>query len=204
MHLKATPPLALAGLLALGACQKPPTREIAAAEASVDAARKAGADRYAVERWREAEGALQAARDKIQAKDYRGAISSANEASEKARSAVQAVQSARALARSAVLLSRAEIEAVLEEVEAVRQEASTAKVPDEAFAEIEPQLAEAREAFGRIGETLDRGEPLEAQKGAAELKAQSAGLPEAFRQARAKWEEEHPAKPARRPPRRQP
>ena len=60
-------------------------------------------------------------------------------------------------------------------------------------------MAEAREAFGRVGETLDRGEPLEAQKAASELKAQVAGLAEAFRQARAKWEEEHPAKPARRP-----
>jgi hypothetical protein len=199
MHLKATAPLALAGLLALAACQQPPSREIAAAEAAVEAARKAGADRYAVERWREAESALQAARNKVQAKDYRGAFSSANEASEKARSAVQAVQSARALARSAVLLSRAEIEAVLEEVDTIRQEAATAKLPDEAFAGVEPQLAEAREAFGRIGETLERGEPLEAQKAAAELKAQVAGLPEAFRQARVKWEEEHPARPARRP-----
>lgn len=185
-------------LLAGMACQQPPNREIAAAETAVGAARQAGADRYAVERWREAETALQSARDKVVARDYRGAISSANDASEKARSAVQAVQSARALARSAVLLSRAEVEALLEEVEGLRQEALTAKVPDEAFASVEPQLAEAREALTRIGETLERGEPLEAQKAAVELKAQSAGLPEAFRQARTAWEAEHPVKARRK------
>jgi chromosome segregation ATPase len=188
--LKAT--ALVVGVLLAVACQQPPTREITAAEAAVEAARKAGADHYAADRWREAEAALRAARDKIQAKDYRGALSSANEASEKSRSAVQAVQSARALARSAVQLARAEIEAEIEEVDAIRQEAANAKVSDEAFAGVEPQLAEAREALARVGETLEHGEPLEAQKAAAELKAQAAGLPEAYRQARAAWEEAHP------------
>jgi hypothetical protein len=190
--------LAAGAVLLSAACQQPPTREINAAEAALEAARKAGADRYAVDRWREAEAALQAARDKVQAKDYRGAFSSANEASEKARSAVQAVQSARNLARSAVQLARAEIEAEIEEVDAVRQEAAAAKVPDEAFASVEPQLAEAREALARIGETLDRGEPLEAQKAAAELKAQAANLPEAYRQARVTWEAANPPKGRRK------
>jgi hypothetical protein len=191
--------LLAAGSALLGtACQQPPTREITAAEVSLEAARKAGAERYAVDRWREAEAALQAARDKVQAKDYRGAISSANEASEKSRSAVQAVQAARGLARSAVLLARAEIEAELEEVDAIRQEAATAKVPDEAFASVEPQLAEAREALARVGETLERGEPLEAQKTASELKAQAANLPEAYRQARVTWEAANPPRGRRR------
>jgi hypothetical protein len=189
---------AVLAALATAACQQPPTREITAAEAAVKAAKDAGADRYAVDRWREAESALQAARDKVAAKDYRGAFSSANEAAEKARGAVQAVQAARGLARSAVVLARAETETLIEEVDAIRQEAATAKIPDEAFAEVEPQLAEAREALTRVGETAERGEPIEAQKAAAELKARVAGLPEAYRQARAAWEEANPAKGRRR------
>jgi hypothetical protein len=200
MHLQTTSRLSLALALALGAaaCGQPPQREIAAAEAALKAARDAGADRYAPERWREAEAALQAARDKVAAKDYRGAFSSANEATEKARAAVQAVQAARGLARSAVVLARAETETLIEEVDAIRQEAATAKVPDEAFASVEPQLAEAREALTRVGETAERGEPIEAQKAAAELKARVTGLPEAYRQARAAWEEAHPAKGRRK------
>ena len=41
-------------LLALSACDQPPTKEIAAAEAQIEQARQAGAERFAPDRWREA------------------------------------------------------------------------------------------------------------------------------------------------------
>jgi hypothetical protein len=121
--------------LALCACDQPPTKEISAAEAQIEEARQAGAERFVPDRWREAQGALATARAKVQAKDYRAALSAAND------------------------------------------------------------------AVQRVADTLAKGDVLEAQKAAAELRAQAADLPAAFRDARALWEEEHPPK-GRKPARR--
>jgi len=100
----------------LGACQQPPTREIAAAEAQMEQARQAGADRYAPNQWREAQQALEQARTRIQTKDYRGALSSANEAADKARAAARASLPAKGVVRSSTEMTQAEIRSVLEEV----------------------------------------------------------------------------------------
>ena len=191
--------LALVVPLALTACDQPPAKEIAAAEAQIEQARQAGAERFVPDRWREAEAALGAARAKVQQKDYRGALSAANDAAEKGRGAVQAVAAAKANAKGAAELAQREIGVFLEEIDQLRQEAVTAKVPEEAFAEIQPRVDEIREGVQRVTDTLSRGEVIEAQKAAAELRAQAADLPAAFRDARAQWEEDHPK--GRRPKR---
>src|SRR5258706_15592930 len=92
-------PILAAGFLA--ACDEPPTREVTAAENALALARQAGADRYAAERYHEAEAAIGEAKHKIQEKDYRGALSSATDAAEKARSAAQQAASAKTLGPSA-------------------------------------------------------------------------------------------------------
>ncbi len=184
-------PFFLAALLS-GACGEPPTREIAAAETQIEEARKEGAERYAAERWREATSALTAARARVEQKDYKGALSAANDAAEKARSAKSAAMAARVVARGAAETSLTELTVLFEEVEAIRQEATAAKVPEEAFAELQPRLEEMRQARERTSATLERGDVLEAQKAAAELKAMAAPLPGLFRQAQQRWVAEHP------------
>jgi hypothetical protein len=178
--------------MALVACDQPPTKEIAAAEAQIEQARQAGAEKFVPDRWRDAQAALAAAQAKVQQKDYRGALSAANDAADKGRGAVQAVAAAKANAKGAAELAQREIGVFLEEIDQVRQEAVTAKVPEEAFAEVQPRVDEIREGLQRVSDTLGRGEVIEAQKAAAELRAQAADLPAAFRDARAQWEEEHP------------
>lgn len=188
-------------LLALSACDQPPIKEIAAAEAQIDQARTAGAERFVPDRWREAQAALATARSKVQEKDYRAALSAANDAAEKGRLAVQGVATAKAHAVRAAELAQREIGIFMEEIEQARQEALVAKVPEEAFADVEPRLAEVKEGLQRVADTLAKGDVLEAQKAAAELRAQATDLPAAFRDARAQWEEAHPAK-GRKPARR--
>jgi hypothetical protein len=178
--------------LALAGCDQPPTRELAAAEAQIEQARQAGAEQFVPDRWRDAQGALAAARAKVQQKDYRGALTAANDAAAKGRAAVQAVAAARANARGAAELAQREIAVFLEEIDQLRQEAVAAKVPEEAFAEVQASVEEIREGMQRVADTLGRGEVLEAQRAAAELRAQAADVPAAFRDARAQWEEEHP------------
>jgi hypothetical protein len=198
--VKPRPRLTLAAgvvLAALG-CEQPPTREIEAAQAQVEAARKEGAERHAADRWRDAQASMQAARERLAEKDYRGALSSANAAAERARSAVQAIRSARRLARGTTETTQAEVRVMLEEVDTIRAEAVTAKVPDEAFAEFASRVAEVQSGLERVTRTLE-ADPLQAQTEAAELKARAADLPTSFRQAQAKWQAEHPkGRPRRR------
>lgn len=186
--------------LSLAACDQPPTKEISAAEAQIEQARQAGAERFVPDRWREAQTALATARAKVQEKDYRSALSAANDAAEKGRLAAQGVATAKAHAVRSAELAQREVGIFMEEIEQARQEAIVAKIPDEAFVEIEPRLAEVREGMQRVTDTLAKGDVLEAQKAAAELRAQATDLPAAFRDARAQWEETHPK--GRRPARR--
>jgi hypothetical protein len=178
--------------LLLAGCDQPPTRELQAAEAALQKARDAEAATYVPERLAEAESALAAARSKLAAKDYRGALSSANEAHEKARGAASAAGPAKTLARSAAETAMAEAQSVLDDVGTVRQEATDAKVPEEAFAEHAPREQELREGLEAVARQLAGGDILGAQKAALELKSKSIGLNDAFREARTKWDEEHP------------
>lgn len=172
------------------ACEQPPTREIEAAQAQVDAARKEGAEQYAADRWRDAQASMQAARERVAAKDYRGALSAANAAADRARAAVQSIRAARTLARGRTETAQAEVRAVLEEVDTIRQEAATARIPDDAFTEMAPRVEEVKNDLQRVTRTLQT-DALKAQDEAAELKAKASDLPTAFRQAQAKWEAEH-------------
>src|SRR5262249_19833659 len=131
------PSLRSLALLALGlsltSCDQPPSKEIAAAESSLSRAKEDGAELYAPVGYQEAQKALEAARQKIDEKDYRGALSSATEAADKARMASQQAGAAKTVARGNAEMARAEVQAALDEVQAVQDEAAGEKVPEQAF-----------------------------------------------------------------------
>jgi len=187
----------LAALLAvpLLGCDQPPAKEIAAAETALAQAREAGADRYAADRYREAESALRDAQRKVQERDFRGALSSANEAGERARSALPAAAAARTVAKSATEVALAELQAGLDEVAAIQQDAKDERAPDQLLAELAPRLAEADAQVTTIRGQLEAGQILEAQKAATALKAQMADLPARAREALTAWEAKHPRHP---------
>jgi hypothetical protein len=179
--------LAVFGLALLAAgCDKPPTREIEAAAAQVEAARQQGADKYAADRMKEAEQALATARQQAADENYRAAVASAAKAGERARSAVQAVGAARSLARGRAQVAVTEVKAVLDELDLIGQEAAAAKVPEEAFSELAPQAQEVRESLTRLEEGVEK-DPLLAEASAAELKRRCSDLTTAYRQAQATW-----------------
>lgn len=197
--------LALLPILTLAACDQPPAKEIAAAEAALGQAQKDGADAFAPEQWKAAGAALAQARQKVDAKDYRGALSSAIDASDKAKNAASAAASAKLLAKSAAEVAQAEIQAALDDATAVKEEAAQAKAPDSVFADLEPKLETVRQGLAAIAGTLEKGDLLAAQKAATDLKAQAAPLAQAYRDALTQWQDAHPkgrkpAKPAARKP----
>jgi hypothetical protein len=187
--------LAAPGLLGvLVACDQPPTQEIASAEAAVVAAEKADASTYAPERLQTARAALEQARQRVAARDYRGALSAANDASEKARAAAKSAEAAKRLAESAATLARSEAQIALDEIPPLREEAQKARIPDEAFATVEAEVVTAQALILRVDEALQRADFLGAQKEGEAAKATASALPDKFRQARADWEAAHPPK----------
>src|SRR5262245_26941047 len=133
MRRPATLSLILLLGLAPAACEQPPTKEIAGAESAVQQARAYGASDFAPERFGEAQAALDDAHKRVQAKDYRGALSSALDAAEKSRLASQAATAAKALARNAAEVAEAEVQAALDEVAEIRAQAVKAKIPEAVF-----------------------------------------------------------------------
>ena len=191
-------PLSLAVLLV--GCAQPPTRELTAAETALAEARRAEAEKYASELMEQANAALVAARQRVEQKDYRGALSSAMDAAEKARAAAAAVPSAKMLLKGAAETAQAEAQAALDEVAAIREEAAKAKVPDAAFEAVATAVGEVEAAMKAVADDLAKEDFNAAQKAGAELKTKAAALAAEYRAALDKWLEEHPR--GRRPAKR--
>src|SRR5882672_6896423 len=169
--------LAIAAALLLCSCEEPPNKELAAAEKQVEQARQASAEQYAPARFHEAEAAMEDAHRKVGEKDYRGALSAASDAADKARSAANAAAAAQALTRGAAELAQAEARIALEEAAKVKADAVKAKVPEAAFEELEPRAQKVSQDLESAAATLKRGDLLEAQKASASLKTEATALP---------------------------
>jgi hypothetical protein len=195
----------LIAALAATACGQPPVKEIAAAEQQVESARAIGAERYAPERWRQAEGALALARQKLEGRDYHGALSAANDAAESARQAIEATGPAKSAARNAAEMAVGEVRTMLDRATAERTAALKAGVPKGSLAALDArgqraalQLAGAVKQLG-VG-NLEYVEPL-----LADLRTEVTPLAELYRDVRTRWEARHPRRgrgPASRRPSR--
>ena len=185
----------LAAGLIVCACDQPPTKEIAAAEAALAAAEEQGAAKYAPERLEAARVALQEAQRRVQAKDYRGALSAAGEAGEKARATGKSAEAAKQLAESAAESARDEARILLDEVPPLKDAATEAKVAPEAFTEPDAELAAVQALLASCDQALERKDFLAARTQAEEARGRARVLPERFSQARSDWEAAHPKKP---------
>jgi len=187
-------------VLLLGACEQPPFKEIAAAEAALAVARKADAQRFATDRYQEAQVALEAARKKLERKDYRGALSAASDAAERSKEAVQVAEVAKAFVRNASETARVEAQEMLDSLDAVREEARRARVPARVFASLEAEREEAVRAIKALSEAIDRGQLAESQERAVALRTRITPLPGRYRVALEKSRAAHrtrrPIKPA--------
>lgn len=100
-------------LIALG-CGEPPQREIDQAQAAIEVAVSAGAERFATEALVSARTALMQARDAVNQRDYKLALSHALDSREKAQTATRAAGEARTALRQKVEASLAAVTALHE------------------------------------------------------------------------------------------
>ena len=135
-------------------CADPPNKEMNQAQGAIDAARAAGADRFASAELAAAVDALKRSEDAVAAGDYRQALSHAIDSRERAQSAARmAVDfradarglAERAIAEAATLVSRAQ--AQLRDPDVARANARPLQEPGAIVAAAETKLQEARSAL---------------------------------------------------------
>ncbi len=146
--------LALITAILSASCAEPPSKEMNQAQGAIDAARAAGAEKFAAAEFAAAAEALKRSEEAVAAGDYRQALSHALDSRERAQDAAkQAVdaradargQAERAIAEVATLLSRAQ--AQLKDADVARLNPRTLKAPRSTVAAAETMLQEARAAL---------------------------------------------------------
>jgi len=135
-------------------CAEPPNKEMNQAQGAIDAARAAGADKFAAAEFTAAQDALKKSEQAVADGDYRQALSHALDSRERAQNAAKLAvdgradargQAERAIAEVATLLSRAH--AQLKDADVARLNPRTLQGPRSTIADTENMLQEARTAL---------------------------------------------------------
>jgi hypothetical protein len=146
--------LALITAILSASCAEPPHKEMNQAQGAIDAARAAGADRFAATEFTAAEDALKRSEEAAAAGDYRQALNHALDSRERAQSAAKMAvegradargQAERAIAEVATLLSRALLQ--LKDPDIARLNGRELKEPRATVAAAATKLQEARTAL---------------------------------------------------------
>jgi len=156
----ATRILTLAFALAAGACAEPPNKEMHQAQGAIEAARAAGAERYAATELAAAVKALAQADTAATQRDYRLALNHALDSRERAQSAAREAATGRASARSRAERLLAEVTTALATATGRLEAAQTAKLADDVLAAPRDQIAAVQKAVQEAGTALGREDYL--------------------------------------------
>jgi hypothetical protein len=146
--------LALITAILSVSCAEPPSKEMNQAQGAIDAARAAGADKFASIEFNAAIEALKRSEEAVAARDYRQALNHALDSRERAQNAAKLAvegradargQAERGIAEVATLLSRAR--AQLKDPDIARVNPPQLKAPRATIAAAEGMLQEARTAL---------------------------------------------------------
>jgi hypothetical protein len=186
--LRAVRLLALIIAVLSASCAEPPHKEMNQAQGAIDAARAAGAEKFAAEEFAAAVEALKRSDDAVTAGDYRQALSHAMDSRERAQAAAKMAVDGRADARGlaeraitevATLLTQAQ--AQLKNLDLARLPASALQKPRATVAAGEKMLQEARTAlqtedYPNVTKALN-GTAIELQAALKEIDAAASSRP---------------------------
>jgi hypothetical protein len=175
-------------LLSAG-CAEPPSKEMNQAQGAIDAARAAGADRFASTEFVAATDALKKSEEAVAAGDYRQALSHAIDSRERAQSAAKQAVEGRANARGQAERAISEVATLLTQAQAQLANLPATRplrAPRATVANAEKMLQEARAAlatedYTRVSTALN-GAAAELQAALKQIEA--AGTPAAPRRKR--------------------
>ena len=150
--------LALATLCLMAGCAGPPTKELSQAEGAIEAARAAGAAKYAVAELAAAEEAMTRARAAVAERDHRSALSHALDGSARAKTAAAAAGDGRVKARLAADQALDDFASLIERVDAGLAAPEAKRVPAGARRRAADAVAEALEALRSARAAVERGD----------------------------------------------
>jgi hypothetical protein len=154
---------ALALLLLLTACGTPPHKEMDQAQGAIDAARAAGAERYAAEALTAATTALTAAEQAVDQRDYRLALNHALESREQAQNAARISAETQGKLRAEVDRTTLEVNALLAQANGRLTTAEKSRVPRRVITDARRAIATAQEEMQKAGVASEAGDIPAAQ-----------------------------------------
>jgi len=181
--------------LLFAACSEPPRKEIDQAQQAVDNARQAGAEQYAADVFAAATAALQQAREAVDQRDYRLALSRAVDATDRAQEAAKAAAENKAAARSQAEAAINAANAAVLHLQSRLKVADETRVPSR---EIAPARAAVKSGEG----SLQKARALLAAGNYAAATAAVSGLDAQIRSELRVVEAAITLRTARRPPRK--
>jgi len=146
--------LALGLAMVASGCAEPPSKEMHQAQGAIDAARAAGAERYAADELAASVKALDQANAAAAQRDYRLALNHALDSRERAQNAAREAAAGRAAARSRAERLLAEVTTALAAATAKLEAADAAKLPKDALNEPRGQIAAVQKAVQEAGAAL--------------------------------------------------
>jgi hypothetical protein len=186
--LRAARRLALIITILSAGCAEPPHKEMNQAQGAIDAARAAGADKFAAVEFTAATDALKKSEEAVTAGDYRQALNHAIDSRERAANAAKMAvdgradargQAERAISEVATLLARAQAE--LTNPDHARLNARVLRAPRATVAAADKRVQEARTAlkaedYAKVTTALN-GAAAELQAALTEIDAAATARP---------------------------
>ena len=152
----------VAAVLVAG-CGDPPNKEMDQAQGAIDAARAAGADRYASTEYTAATDALKRAQDAVGQRDYRQALNEALDSREHAQNAAREAADTKAQVRGEVERDMAQIAALIAEANTRLNAATRTRVPRRTIDGPRSELAAVDESVQKAGAAMRADDYLAAR-----------------------------------------
>jgi len=145
------------------ACGDPPNKEMDQAQGAIDAARAAGADRYASTEYTAATEALKRAQDAVAQRDYRQALNEALDSREHAQNAAREAADTKAQLRGEVERDMAQIAALIAEANSRFAAATRTRVPRRVLDAQRKELAAVDQSVQKAGAAMRADDYLAAR-----------------------------------------
>jgi uncharacterized protein DUF4398 len=157
-------------LLVVTGCSEPPQKEIDQAQAALELARTAGANRFAPDEYNAAAAGLQKARDAVTQRDYRQALSYAIDARQRAQDALSQVAEGKKRAQRAVEALYGEVATRANRLQTLLRAAEAAHVKPKELRAPRATLAEARKALQEASAAITLGNYEQGSKSLTEVR----------------------------------
>src|SRR6266850_6849790 len=145
------------------ACGDPPNKEMDQAQGAIDAARAAGADRYATSEYTAATDTLKRAQDAVAQRDYRQALNEALDSREHAQNAAREAADTKAQVRIEVERDMAQIAALIAQANTRLAAAARSRAPRRVLDGPRSDLAAVDESVQKAGAAMRADDYLAAK-----------------------------------------